>query len=115
MSDEVQNYILALPDAKMADKILRNIRLLNEFGLKLPVDYIHRIWESREKLWELRTDFGQNRERTLFFIIDKGAFFLATQFRKNAKKVPSFEIRQAEKVFYEYLEKQKKKDKGQDN
>ena len=67
MSEEVLNYILTHHNPKVAAKIIRNITLLNEFGLNLPVDFIHRIRTSKEKLWELRTILSNNAERTSFF------------------------------------------------
>ena len=104
ISEEVQDYILNHSNPKVAAKIIRNIRLLDEFGLSLPDNYIHRIWDSKEKLWELRVKFSNNTERTLFFSFNEGKFLLTNCFRKNTEKVPKSEIIKAEKILYEYIE-----------
>lgn len=103
ISEEVYNYLLNHHNPKIAAKIIRNIILLDEFGLNLPVDYIHRIWASKEKLWELRTKFSNNAERTLFFSVHEGKFLLTNCFRKDTDDVPKNKIRKAEKTLKEYL------------
>ncbi|WP_192895558.1 type II toxin-antitoxin system RelE/ParE family toxin [Pelotomaculum sp. FP] len=97
ISEEVYSYLLNHHNPKVAAKIIRNIILLDEFGLNLPVEYIHRIWASKEKLWELRTKFSNNAERTLFFTVHEGKFLLTNCFRKDTDDVPKNEIRKAKK------------------
>jgi len=103
ISEEVYNYLLNHHNPKIATKIIRNIILLDEFGLNLTVDYIHRIRASKEKLWELRTKFSNNAERTLFFSVHEGKFLLTNCFRKDTDDVPKNEIRKAERILKEYL------------
>jgi len=107
MTEEVALYILSHPQPKVSAKILNDITLLNEFGLKLPTDYIHRIWESKEKLWELRTRFAKYQERTLFFTVLQDKFLLTNSFHKTRNKVPRSEIEKAERIFLEFLKSQK--------
>ncbi|OAT83680.1 type II toxin-antitoxin system RelE/ParE family toxin [Desulfotomaculum copahuensis] len=104
MTEEVAQYILNHPLPKVSAKILHDIMLLNEFGLKLPDRYIHRIWGSNEKLWELRTKFARYDERTLFFSVLGDRFLLTNCFRKFSSKVPQSEIRKAENIFHEFLQ-----------
>jgi len=103
ISEEIYNYLLNHNNSKISAKIIRNITLLDEFGLSLSVDYLHRIWASKEKLWELRTVFSNNAERTLFFTVQEGKFLLTNCFRKDTRDVPQKEIRKAEKILKEYL------------
>lgn len=79
--DNTVDYILTC-DIKVASKTIRDIRLLNDYGLELVTDYIHRISESEYKLWELITDFGKNLYRTLFFIVVGGNIYSQMRFRK---------------------------------
>lgn len=107
MTEEVSDYILNQQNPKVSRKIIRDIRLLDQFGLALPKKSIHRIWESKEKLWELRTLFSNNAERTLFFLVSGGKYLLTNCFRKKSDDVPVNEIRKAENIFYEYQEDNK--------
>ena len=102
LTEEVAEHILNC-DTKIAEKIIRDILLLSEYGLKLGVNYIHRISVSRYKLWELRTVFGKTHNRTLFFVVMKGKFLLTNAFIKKTRKVPKNEINKAESVYKEFL------------
>ena len=104
ISEEVQEYILNHSNPKVAAKIIRNIGFLDEFGLSLQDNYIHRIWESREKLWELRVKLSNNTERIFFLSFHEGKFLLTNCFNKKTRKVPKNQIQKAEKILYEYLE-----------
>ncbi|SHJ15601.1 type II toxin-antitoxin system RelE/ParE family toxin [Desulfofundulus thermosubterraneus] len=104
MTEEVMHYILNHPQPKISAKMLHDIMLLNEFGLSLPDRYIHRIWESSEKLWELRTKFARYDERTLFFSVLGDKFLLTNCFRKTSNKVPRSEIRKAENILRRFLQ-----------
>lgn len=103
ISEDVLNYILNHRNSKVAAKIVRSIRLLDKFGLELPVDFIHRIRTSKKKLWELRTIFSNNAERTLFFVVSGGKFLLTNCFRKHSDEVPPNEILKAERILHEYI------------
>jgi phage-related protein len=83
---------------------------LNEFGLNLPDQYIHRIWGSKENLCELRIIFAGQQERVLFFTLVEGKFLLTNGFRKTTDKVPQSEIANADRSYYEYLRKKKEKE-----
>ncbi len=103
MTEEVAQYIVNHAQEKVSAKILHDIMLLNEFGLKLPDKYIHRIWDSSDKLWELRTQFARYSERTLFFSVLGNKFLLTKCFKKTSSRVPKSEIRKAENILREYL------------
>lgn len=102
LSGEVSEYVLNNVQSKLAAKMIRNIMLLDEFGLNLPDEYIHRIWESKEKLWALRVKFADRNERVLFFAVG-GKFLLTNCFNKKSDKIPASEIRKAERMLHEYL------------
>ena len=71
ISEQFAGYILGCEE-KIAAKIIRDIQLLDEFGFTLGTRFIHRIWGSKQKLWELRTVFGKVHNRTLFFMVVDG-------------------------------------------
>lgn len=102
ITEEVVEHILSC-QSKVAEKIIRDIQLLDEYGLALGTDYIHRIGGSKYKLWELRTIFGKVHNRTLFFCVVNGKFLLANAFIKKTDKVPVKEIEKAERIYDEYL------------
>ena len=99
ITEGVIDFILNL-EAKAADKV---IQLLSEFSLYLPKTYYHRLWESEFKLWELITSFGKDEYRNLFFSVDKGKYLIAHAIVKTTSKVPTKEIKVAEKVYVEWL------------
>jgi phage-related protein len=84
--------------------MLRDFALLDEFGLNLPDKYIHRVWGSSIKLWELRTSFASHDERTLFAALPEGKLLLTNSFPKKSNKIPQSEIRNAESIYKKYLE-----------
>ncbi len=101
---DVAEYFLSHPQAKVAAKMLRDIALLDEFGLNLSDKYIHRVWGSSIKLWELRTSFASFNERTLFVALSEGKFLLMNVFPKKSNKIPQSEIRKTESIYKKYLE-----------
>ena len=103
ITEEVAEHILSC-QIKVAEKIVRDIQLLDTYGLALGTDYIHRINGSSYKLWELRTIFGKTHNRTLFFCIVKGKFLLTSAFIKKTDKIPVREIEKSENIYKEYLE-----------
>jgi phage-related protein len=107
--DDVKNYIVKLSQPKVASKILFTIALLNNNGLSLGERYIHRIWDSKYRLWELRIRFAKDRERVLFFTLVDGKFLLTRCFNKTTDKVPSIEIRRSERIYDQYLKDLKEK------
>ena len=102
ITEDVINFILSI-EAKAADKILRSIMLLSEFGFYLPKTEYHRLWGSKYKLWELITSFGNNEYRSLFFCVNDGKFLIAHAILKKTKKVPAKDIKIAENVYDEWL------------
>ena len=102
ISKQFAEYIFEC-ETKISSKIIRDIQLLDEYGFKLGTRFIHRIWGSKLKLWELRTVFGKVHNRTLFFVVVKGKFLLTNAFIKSTKKVPKNEIKKAERLCEKFM------------
>ncbi len=83
-------------------KILREIDLLEEFGLSMGLPHVRKIINS--ELWELRIRFGTNIFRILFKELDNG-YLLLHIFQKKTNKTPKKEIGVALKRLGKYLER----------
>ena len=75
-------------------KILREIDLLEEFGLFLGMPHIRKL-KGYDDLWELRIKFSSNIFRIFFFNYKKGVFVLLHAFKKKNNKTPKREINKA--------------------
>ena len=100
---DVIEFIISL-SPKAADKIIRSLENLSEFGFSLPKTAYHRLWDSKYKLWELITSFGKNEYRSLFFTVDKGKILIAHAILKNTDRVPLRDIHISDKVYEEWIE-----------
>jgi len=67
-------------------KILREIDLLEEFGLFLGMPHIRKM-RTTKNIWELRIKHSSNIFRIFFFTIKDGKFVLLHGFRKNLIKL----------------------------
>ena len=83
-------------------KILREIDLLEEFGLSLGMPHIRKI--TNYELWELRIKFGTNIFRILFKEME-GNFVLLHGFQKKTNKIPKREINTALRRLEKYLKR----------
>ncbi len=88
--------------AKEQAKILRDIDLLEEFGLLLGMPYLRKIVNS--DLWELRIKLGSNIFR-IFFKDVESKYILLHGFQKKGDKTPKREISIALKRLKIYLER----------
>jgi len=75
-------------------KILREIDLLEEFGLFLGMPHIKKL-NGYNDLWELRIKHSSNIFRILFFHYKEGIFILLHGFKKKTNKTPKREINKA--------------------
>jgi phage-related protein len=101
----VLEFIERLPSKVMA-KLLRNIDLLENNGFDLGFPFISRI-TGTDELWELRTKFGHNNYRIIFFHYRKGLFVLLHAFIKKTSKIPEREIQIALSRLNRYKERRK--------
>ncbi|UMZ74745.1 type II toxin-antitoxin system RelE/ParE family toxin [Natranaerofaba carboxydovora] len=83
-------------------KILREIDLLQTFGISLGMPHLRKI--KNTELWELRIIHGNNIFRILFKDLDKSTYLLLHGFQKKQDKTPKKEIDIALKRLKEYLE-----------
>jgi phage-related protein len=69
-------------------KILREIDLLQEFGLFLGPPHIKKLEGPYNKLWELRVKQSTNDFRIFFFCFSQGKFVLLHGIRKTTNSTP---------------------------
>ena len=91
-------------NAQEQAKILREIDLLEEFGLFLGMPHIRKI-KSIKNIWELRIKHSSILFRILFFTIKDGKFVLLHGFRKKTNKTPKKELNIAFKRMLNYIER----------
>ena len=97
-SEPVKDFLESL-DTKMRAKVVRSIDLLEMFGSQL------REPDSKELddgIMELRTTFGGNISRVLYFFIVGNTAVLTNGFIKKTVKTPSKEILLAKKYRDDY-------------
>jgi len=101
----VRQFLDELPTPKRA-KLLALIRLLEEQGPTLPFPYSSQI---RGKLRELRTRFGDEHLRMLYFGAPGRTFVLLHAFSKRTEKVPEGELAAAEASMKRYLQRRQER------
>jgi phage-related protein len=79
---------------KLLSKVLQDLRLLREFGLKLLEE--DRVKKLSSDVYELRTRQGSNINRVLFGVRGDRVFVLVTSFVKKSNRTPKSMIRVAE-------------------
>ncbi|MCF8002396.1 MAG: type II toxin-antitoxin system RelE/ParE family toxin [Halanaerobiales bacterium] len=78
-------------------KILREIDLLEEFGLFLGMPHIKKLKEYND-LWELRIKHSSNIFRIFFLNYQEGVFILLHGFQKKSNHTPQSEVNKALKI-----------------
>ena len=94
----VADYIDRLP-AKDADKVVRQLELLSEFGTRLGPPHVKAMQGS--SLWELRVR-GRNHHRVFYVAVSNDEMILLHAFGKKSQKTPRKEISTAEARLQEY-------------
>jgi phage-related protein len=97
----VFDFILAQSPKEQA-KILREIDLLEEFGLSLGMPHIKKM-QGKENLWELRIKHSSNNFRIFYLFFTGGKFVLLHGIRKTTGKTPVKDIKTAEKRRDNYM------------
>jgi phage-related protein len=90
--------------AKEKAKILRDIDLLEELGIKAREPLVKSI-KGEKNLYELRSIFGNNAQRIFYFLFDGHQFILLNGFTKKTEKTPRSEIEKAKNYKEDYLSK----------
>ena len=100
--EPILEFLQSLSDKEQA-KILREIDLLEEFGLALGMPHIRKM-RGTQDLWELRVKHSSNQFRIFFFYFVDGQFVLLHGIRKKSDKTPMRDLRLAEARRQRYLE-----------
>lgn len=85
---------------KLLAKVIHDLQLLREFGLKLLEE--DRVKKLSKTVFELRTKQGSNINRVLFGIEGDRVFVLAASFVKKTTRTPKGMIQLAEKRLKEW-------------
>jgi len=85
-------------------KVIAVIALLAEQGPTLPFPYSSQV---RGKIRELRTQYGKERYRVLYFGAPGRTFVLLHAVMKSTEKLPEEEIAAAERRMWEHLKQQR--------
>lgn len=78
----VEDFLDTLNKRETA-KVLRNIKLFQEFGFDLPSQYLKQI---DGKLWELRIKFSNNHHRIFYFIYEVDVAILLMDLQRSLRK-----------------------------
>lgn len=99
----VRDYLDKVSD-KERIKILKYVEFLREHQGILDEPYARHI---RDKIRELRVDFGRNRHRIFFFTLVGKNIILLHAFLKQTAKTPESEITKALNNYYKVLKNSK--------
>ncbi len=94
----VNEFILAQSD-KMKAKILREIDLLEELGIRLRLPHSRSLGDS---LYELRISTEGNISRIIYFHYTGNSFVLLNEFTQKTKRTPIRELKLAEVRMKDY-------------
>jgi hypothetical protein len=97
----VQDFLDGLDKPRRA-KVVAVIALLAEQGPTLPFPYSSRI---QGKIRELRTQYGRERYRLLYFGAPGRAFVLLHALEKSTEKLPTRDIKVAEARMQKHLKR----------
>jgi phage-related protein len=104
----ILDFLKSLPK-KDAAKILREIDLLQEFGLSLGQPHLKKFTDTNG-LWELRVKLSNNNYRIFYFTVKDNTFVILNAFHKKTQKTPSRELSKAISYMNEYIERSDKND-----
>ena len=95
----VDEFIDSL-DTKSRARVARILDLLEQFGIELGMPYAKYL---EEQLWELRTQYGRNRYRFIYFLASAQTFVMLHGFTKKSGPVPKRDIEIAKTRRDDYL------------
>ncbi len=99
----ILEFLKSIPKKDRA-KILREIDLLEEFGLQLGMPHLKKM-KGTDDLWELRVKQGTDNYRVFYFTMKDSKFVLLHAFLKKTQKTPKKEITVAENRKYDFVER----------
>lgn len=103
-SEPAKEFILSL-DLKMQAKVLRTIALLRDAGPSLREPYSKPLDDG---IFEIRTKFGPDITRVLYFFVVGKKIILTNGFIKKTQKTPASEITLAKQYRADYLARKEK-------
>lgn len=98
-SEPAKEFILSL-DLKMRAKVLRTVALLRDAGPFLREPYSKPLDDG---IFEIRTKFGSDITRVLYFFMVGQKIILTNGFIKKTQKTPASEIALAKQYRADYL------------
>ena len=98
-TEPAKDFILSL-DTKMQAKVLRTVSLLREAGPSLRDPYSKSLSDG---IFEIRTKFGSDITRVLYFFVIGKKIILTNGFIKKTQKTPPAEIELAKQYRADYL------------
>lgn len=98
-TEPAKDFILSL-DTKMQAKVLRTVSLLREAGPSLREPYSKSLSDG---IFEIRTKFGSDITRVLYFFVVGKKIILTNGFIKKTQKTPPAEIELAKQYRADYL------------
>lgn len=98
-TEPAKDFILSL-DTKMQAKVLRTVSLLREAGPSLREPYSKSLSDG---IFEIRTKFGSDITRVLYFFVIGKKIILTNGFIKKTQKTPPVEIELAKQYRADYL------------
>ncbi|MGB3366437.1 MAG: type II toxin-antitoxin system RelE/ParE family toxin [Acidaminobacteraceae bacterium] len=99
----IVEFLSKLPRKDQA-KILREVDLLEQFGISLGMPHVKKM-AGTDDLWELRVKQGSDNYRIFYFTMKQRRFVLLHAFQKESQKTPNKEIKIAENRKSEFLER----------
>ena len=107
-SEPAKEFILSL-DKKMQAKVLRTVALLREEGPFLREPYSKALDDG---IFEIRTKFGSDITRVLYFFVIGKRVILTNGFIKKTQKTPKSEIERAKQYRKDFLEREGESDEN---
>lgn len=98
----VLDFLRSLSPKEQA-KVLREIELLEEFGLALGMPHIRKM-HGTDDIWELRIKHSSNNFRIFYFCVTDNRFVLLHAIRKTTSKTPIKDLSLASARKKRYLE-----------
>lgn len=98
-TEPAKDFILSL-DTKMQAKVLRTVSLLREAGPSLREPYSKSLSDG---IFEIRTKFGSDITRVLYFFVIGKKIILTNGFIKKTQKTPPAEIELAKQYRADYF------------
>ena len=100
--NEFELWLLTL-SIKDKAKLLSIMESIEEHGL-LIARQMHWVDKLDDNLFEIRSKFGSNTQRALYFHVHNHSFIITHGFTKKTQKTPKGEMEKAKKIRSEYYD-----------